>query len=210
MLWAFFDESGQHGPDGRLLKLTVGGCIARFEEWECMSLAWSMALDKMAIPMFHMKDFEARRRCFDKWTHQQRTDRLNILLDIIASFKPACWGFTNLARENDNTASIYERCVHDLLVEFGMYDEEFSVVAAEHPEYRRHSQLHQLLLKYGMSTQIKSIKRANPIDTCPLQAADVIAYEISHGERLDGRPMRYPLKRLGELGCPFRFASAVE
>jgi hypothetical protein len=64
MLWAFFDESGWHASreeGGRLKKLTVGGCIASFDSWECLSLEWSSALAAMNLPCFHMADFENRQ-----------------------------------------------------------------------------------------------------------------------------------------------------
>ncbi len=212
MLWAFFDESGWHAKSaqgGGLKKLTVGGCIATFESWEGLSLEWSAALATMNLPCFHMTDFEARKPPYDIWTDQQRKDRLNILLGILGGKDRHCYGFTNYARPGDTTSSIYERCAHDLLLELGLFDEEFAVVFAHHPEYGRHDQLFGLLREHGMGKAIKSLSIAMPADTCPLQAADIIAYEIRCEERDELIPMRYPLRKIQELGATFRFVSAV-
>jgi hypothetical protein len=212
MLWGFFDESGWHAPrdkGGGLLKLTVGGCLASFDSWECLSMAWASALEAIGIRCFHMKDFEARKSPYAGWGRKQREDRLNRLLEIIGAKDRHCYSFTNYWREDDKTSSIYERCAHDMLVELSMYDETFSLVFAHHPEFGRHSQLLDVLKKHGFGTTISSLSVATPTNTCPLQVADLIAYETSREERQTHRP-RYPLERLQQLGCTFRLGSAVE
>ena len=84
MLWAYFDESGIHAPDGSLTKLTVGGMIASFESWERLSSRWSRrALAAMDLPYFHMAHFQARKPPYSNWTEEERRDRLNTLLEII-------------------------------------------------------------------------------------------------------------------------------
>ena len=209
-LWAYFDESGWHPGGGALAKLTVGGCIAGFEDWERLSGYWAHEIAEMGIDCFHMTDFEARVPPYDKWTETERKKRLNTLLNIIGQIKPACWGFTNYSRLGESTRSIYERCAHDVLLELGLYDEQFAIVFAHHPEYGEHNELLGLLQKHGMGKAIKSLAIAKPIDACPLQAADIIAYEFRCLERQELRPMRYPLKRLHELGCPFRSSSEAD
>src|SRR5262249_378743 len=115
--------------------------------------------------------------------------------------KPACYGFTNLARPGDTTESIYERCARDVLLQLGMYKDEYAIVFAHHPEFATYCPLHQMLMRYGYGKLIKSITIGYPIDMCPLQAADIVAYEIRCEERQEMRPRRYPLERLHQLGC---------
>jgi hypothetical protein len=211
MVWGFFDESGWHAKSsGKLLKLTVGGCFATFESWECLSAEWASAITAMGISCFHMADFQARRPPYNTWTEPQREDRLNVLLGILGAKDRHCYGFTNYARPGDTTASLYERCAHDMFVELSMYDEEFSIVFAHHPEFGRYAALLDPMLKYGAAKTIRSVTVALPVDTCPLQAADIIAYEIRCQEREELIPMRYPLRRLQELGATFRLVSAAE
>jgi len=212
MLWAFFDESGWHAPrdaGGHLRKLTVGGCVASFESWECLSLYWSSALTAMQLPSFHMAAFEARQTPYNDWTEDERKNRLDTLLTIIGGPERHCYSFTNIARRDDTTSSIYERCAHDVLFELSMFDEEFAVVFAHHPEFGRHTKLLDLMLKYGIGGKIRSCSVALPIDTCPLQAADLVAYEMNKEERDTLVSRRYPLLRLRQLGSTFRFGSAA-
>jgi hypothetical protein len=210
MLWAFFDESGWHPTGGKLAKLTVAGCIASFETWEVLSMNWADAIAKMGIGCFHMTDFEARVSPYESWTDTERKSRLNSLLNIIGEAKPACCGFTNLARPCDTTETIYKRCAHDVLLGLGLYEEEFAIVFAHHPEFAAYSPLHEMLMQYGYGKQIRSVAIGYPIDWCPLQTADIVAFELRCEEREELRPQRYPLRRLHQLGCTFRSSSAVE
>jgi hypothetical protein len=212
MFWAYFDESGWHSKrsGGGLRKLTIGGCLAEEASWRRLSIDWAAALERRNIELFHMVDFEARRPPFDTWTEPERRDRLNTLLDMIGETKAHCYGFTNIIRESDNTAKIYERCVYDTFLELNMNVEEFHVFFAHHPEYGRQVELLNKMVSDGMRQQIKSCSIAKPIDIQPLQAADIVAYEICREERDEFRRRRYPLNRLSELGCTFRLGSSVD
>jgi hypothetical protein len=115
-----------------------------------------------------------------------------------------------LARQGDDTASIYKRCVCDVLLKLGEYDDEIAIVFAHHPEFAAYSPLHQMLMQYGHSTRIKSCTIGYPVDMCQLQAADIVAYEMRCEEREEVRRQRYPLKRLEELGCHFMISASVD
>jgi len=45
-----------------------------------------------------------------------------------------------------------------------------------------------MLMEYGYGKSIRSVTIGYPIDMCPLQAADLVAFEIRCQERDDGRP----------------------
>jgi hypothetical protein len=211
-LWAYFDESGWHPTSGKLAKLTVGGCIASCEAWKGRDLDWMAALAEMGIDMFRMSAFAKKdppQPPFENWTDQQRKDRLNRLPETIGAVKPVCCGFTNLARPGDDTASIYKRCAEDVLLKLGQFEDDFAIVFAYHPEFAAYSPLHQMLMQYGHSKRIKSCTIGYPVDMCPLQAADIVAYEIRCVEREEVRRQRHPLKLLEDLGCSFMvYASA--
>jgi hypothetical protein len=97
--------------------------------------------------------------------------------------------------------------MQDVLVGLSKYDEEFEVVFSEHPEFGHHTKLANSLREYGVGKQIRSCTTARPIDKCQLQAADIVSYEMSRMQRDCMMPIRYPLRRLKELGCLFRFES---
>ena len=47
MLWAYFDESGEHHKEtGHLTQLTVGGWIATSETWKAFEGEWKLALER--------------------------------------------------------------------------------------------------------------------------------------------------------------------
>jgi hypothetical protein len=210
---AYFDESGFHAPRSQgngLIKLTVGGCIASAANWQQFSSDWATTIDSWGIPMFHMAKFEARVSPFDKWTEHERKTRLNTLLEILGSTKAHCYAFTNIFRAGDDTGTIYERCIHDTLLELSMNEEKFTVCFAAHPQYKRQGQLLDKMTNHGMRVQICSCSVGDPTDLLPLQAADIVAYEACREVREDGRPTRYPLKRLFGIGCTFRLSAAAE
>jgi len=165
--------------------------------------------------MFHMTDFESRTGHFNGWTEANRKARLNTLLEIIGSIKPHCYGFTNIVRAGEeDLPSIYERCAQEVLLALSRYSDDLSIIFAHHPEYKRHRGLYDAFVGLGMEGKIRSCTTAHPVDILPLQAADIVAYEVRcearEGEREGERPMRYPLNTLIDFGCSFRFSSAVD
>ena len=164
-LWAFFDESGEHHSSeagGGLKRLTIGGCIASFETWESLSLEWASALEAMGLEMFHMKESKKG---------------LGTFLDIMGAAKLHCWGSTNTVREGEPDRSVYKRCATDLLAEFSMLNESVEVVFARYQGFKAFTALHEAL-EDGYGKGIRRITTDLPIDMCPLQAADIVAYEM--------------------------------
>jgi hypothetical protein len=212
MICGFFDESGEHASKangGRLLKLTVGGCLAPYDKWEALSADWGTALLKMGIPMFHMAAFENKNRPFCCWDDDQRKSRLNLLLDLIGDCKPYCFGFTNEVRHGEKVEAIYERCASDVMTFLcnAEIEDETMLTFAHHPEFGRQSPLYKLINSYTLNSRVKRVDVAHPIDTCPLQVADIVAYEVKQTQRNQQRPERYPMKRLCNLGCLFRISA---
>jgi hypothetical protein len=64
MLFAYFDESGEHDlTTGELIRLTLGGLVAPKEAWKSFEQEWRAALAWAGIEMFHMADFESCSSC---------------------------------------------------------------------------------------------------------------------------------------------------
>ena len=64
MIWGYYDESGEYA-DGKLVNMTIGSCMAPFENWIAFEREWREALAKEGISAFHMTDFEAWVPPFD-------------------------------------------------------------------------------------------------------------------------------------------------
>jgi hypothetical protein len=59
MLWAYFDESGEHDrTSGTLTRLTIGGLIASAEAWKAFDDEWAWALAAKNRRYFHRRDFQ--------------------------------------------------------------------------------------------------------------------------------------------------------
>jgi len=202
MLWGFFDESGEHDDRGHLAKLTLGGCWSSFEKWEALSLEWRKVLDAFGINVFHMTDFEAYKGEFKGWNKDKAKHErvLNSLIDIMLNYIEVYSGFTKPIGHY-SLVDIYERHLIDLFTKAGI-DDDHSIVVARHPEYSptRTGELITAIerLLGAKAIKVKTWSIGEPRDFCPLQAADLVAYEIRCCMR-DGelnRPMRYPLRRL--------------
>jgi hypothetical protein len=212
MIWGFFDESGEHDKaSGRLRRLTIGGAFASFEAWESFSIDWAALLQWAGITAFHMTDFEARKGPYGEWSNCKRRKFLNAALEIMAAHVDQFHGFTNTPTtvrrplQKSYEAGLIDTILH--AARGGAYgDEPIALVFAINPEFslaRAETHLKQISAWYE---NVRALQVADPVHTCPLQAADIIAYEVSRLQRED-RSERYPLRRLGELGARFRYSS---
>jgi hypothetical protein len=214
MLWAYFDESGEHDREtGHLRRLTLGGCIAPLDAWQRLDAEWNSALVTAGIKMFHMTDFERYRGEFEGWDKEKHNRMLNCFLEIIGRHIRHCFGFTTgVGNGSPKTFSAhYEDCLVDCLVHVAnasaqKFKNEISVVFAKQRDFRPpRIERYFDLINFGDS-QLASVTFDEPISNRPLQVADIIAYEVQHIQRDDSREDRYPLKRLQQLGCRFRFS----
>jgi hypothetical protein len=220
MLWAYFDESGFHDrASGKLLRLSFGGCMAPCESWSGFDAEWKEALESEHIDCFHMADFEAWRPPFDfksedgSRDHERHNRLLNDLLEIIARRSQWAFGFSrNVTIAGQTFRDTYEWCAIDTIMRLAngsayRYEDEISVMFARHKDFaQQHLEGYFGLMNYG-DARLRTIDTDVPSKLCQLQAADIIAYEVSRMER-DGIPRRYPIKKLKELGVKFRFATA--
>jgi len=76
----YFDESGTHvGSD----VVTVAGFVSNIPQWKEFSKKWQQVLTDSGLACFHMSDFESARGEFDGWLRDKRQNLLNKLLSII-------------------------------------------------------------------------------------------------------------------------------
>ena len=197
MLWAYFDESGEHDKTtGHLTQLTVGGWIAPSDAWKAFDEAWLKALDRAQIPMFHMSDFERYEREFTiekGWTEEKHRRVLNELLDIIGAHLKNSFAFTNkvfASKPRQHFTDTYENNLIDCLMVLAdqtihsfSFNDRISVVFAKHKDYQK-QRIQRIFdfMDYG-DVRLGTLAISDPIDVRPLQAADIIAYEIQHLNR---------------------------
>ena len=207
MLWAYLDESGVHDPSsGHLRRLLVAGGISSSESWKALSVEWRAVLSASNIPMFHMKDFEARKGCFAQWPEERRRDLLNSLLDIALRYVPAFWGVADPPLA-PGAQGLFKRSyitdaaktVSEMGVLSSLTNLPITLILARHRDIRP-----SLMNRLCERTNVQFGAFDDPITCCPLQVADIVAYEFSRALRTN-KPVRerYPLSRLktARSGC---------
>jgi hypothetical protein len=169
-------------------------------------LNWAAALDAGGIHVFHMTDFEANQGEFRRWRERpdDRRRLLNSLLDTIIEFIPEFVGFSELVPSGSaGFREAYETNLVSML-DNTSFQTEPAIVLARHDNYGP-TRIAEVVEAAERAFAFKGFKIrtwtvGSPTEFCPLQAADLVAYEIARygREKELGRPMRYPLRRLHE------------
>jgi Protein of unknown function (DUF3800) len=203
----FFDESGEHASrsdGGQLIRLTLGGCWAEFDDWSCFVNEWGAVLSAHSINEFHAADFFSYNGEFCGWDSRRDEHRalLNSLLDVIIKYVPELVGFSlSTPRGNDDFVRTYEANL-SAIISNSQFQSNPAIVLARHKNYsaKRISEVVEATegsMSY-IGFKIKTWTISSPKECCPLQAADLVAYELARfaREKEFNRPMRYPLRRL--------------
>ena len=224
MLWGFFDESGHHPEQGNLDCLTIGGWIATTDDWVAFSLYWGGFLTKWDIRCFHMTDFEKSKGEFQGWSQAKHKIVLNEALELIARHLKYCFGVSvhipepnrpkkGTTRWGKRTlGKFYQECMEDIIYHSGRHaaalNDRIALRFASHPEFS----FDRVFEAFGefriVDPRFFSVSAASPTDFCPLQAADIVAYEANHFHQnldtsLADSQLRYPLRTLVEKGVGF-------
>lgn len=204
MLTAYFDETGTH-KQARLTGLS--GFIAPAEIWGKIESNWDARLkaeeSEYRVKVYHAVDCfhgsnEFKNRTY--WSRLRRELLTSDLAEILASngisaissaLLQADWDDVseNLASDafRQRFPSAYHLCFEHCVQQAFSWSEQFAkgapvaFVFAEQNEYQEQAQ--QILRAYQASSQrgskIASINFASPKKVIPLQAADLMAYEIT-------------------------------
>lgn len=207
MLWFYLDESGIHDRDSNdLNRLIIGGGMTTLEEWQNLSIEWSAVLQSFKIPMFHMAEFEARKKPFDRFNNEQRRDLLNRLLEIALRHIPVFYGVVDEPfGQNHGFRDRYQSIALKLFGEINILSrtEPVTIILARHKNIsNKRTDKWQNLWLYDKSFVFGGF--ADPEHVCALQVADIVAYEFSRHMRVDKpEKERYPLTRLktAKYGC---------
>lgn len=210
MITAHYDESGEYA-DGKLTNMSIGACVSSCERWQGFDAAWNTALAAEGLTCFHMTDFEAWKPPFDFKLPNGNRDKerhnrlLNSLLDLMTDHVEWFMGYTAGSQIQDQGRAHFlamESCViaavthavHDLWDHFG---EPINLVFAK----QRHFSMGKIadvveLYNWGEGVgRIGSLVFDEPQKLPQLQAADILAYEMSKVQRPE-RVERYPFVRL--------------
>ena len=227
---AYLDESGTHAGSRAVV---VAGFVSNVSKWEAFSEQWSAALNEWGVSAFHMTDFESRHGEFADWKNEERRERLNRLLDLIIEHTFSSIGFVVRKKSFDEILSdeAKELCVDAYgLAAIGCWYN--LALRAREPRIdgwvdyvmeagcKGGGALQQIWSKQSDDQQWLDNTRIISLDfrskhiSPPLQAADILAYELfKQAQRQFGeeqRPPRYPLQRLNTPGRQWHYADDDE
>lgn len=228
VITGYFDESGTHdGSDN----ITVAGFLATEEQWIEFGEKWAEALVTLDIPteasgvrMFHMAEFAHRLGAFtrDEWPESRRRETLKVLLKIVADHVGASVGVTvprsqYEAQLSEVTrrfyGSPYGLAATTIIANVStraheMHPDPWVAYVYESGAKGRH-EFDQRLTPVINDHRSQEVLRAlslrfeNKRQFLPLQAADILAYELHlnwqrRGTRV-GPESRHPLRELGQM-----------
>jgi len=215
MLSAYMDETGHFQDQGQRF-VGMAGLIATAYNWKRFETKWKAALKKFQLPYFHMVEFAGFKGEFEGWSEMKRRNLMNRLLTII----DVTYGYPvgsvipldvyralspeRQKRFKDPYFLAFMDCIifAAMLMAPHQTEEKMALVFSEQLEFRGHA-----LRLYDHAQRIFKgmMKVTTPIfrdmrEIVPLQAADLVAYEIyKEADRLAYRPEanpRVPFERL--------------
>lgn len=233
MLTAYLDETG-HSKDERQRFNGMAGLLAPSAKWERLEVKWKRTLREFRLPHFHTKDFANRRREYEGWSEDRRQKLYGRLLTHIEAAHPFPIG-SILAMSDYNSLTNHQRSLFGDPYHIGFLStlSQLTAIAGEmrlepgtkiapvfsdHVEFR-----HAALRGYELLCRHREVKQwiDSPVfrdmrDLVPLQAADIVAYELyKEFERTLFRPnapQRYGYQvicrmpqRLGQILPSFAF-----
>jgi hypothetical protein len=218
MLVGYFDESYTHAPAPRVY--TLGGYISTDSQWKKFQREWGEALKDAGVPFFHMAKFEARKKEYEGWSNEKRIQVLRRLHSIIK--KRVLAGFAVTLVLSD-----YEEILTDeVRAYFGNPHQFVTIACMRHIARWHYEQKYQENIAYVFESgsgydadvarllagvisdekqaeiyRVRSFRIQNKRDLFPLQAADILAYEVTkvHAREVGDdktRPIRQSIRNL--------------
>ncbi len=240
-LTAYMDESG-HSADPRLNFAGMAGFVAPAQHWEVFEGRWNTILKEFGLEWFHMKDFAQSVKQYEGWEESRRRKLYGALIRTICEARPIPTGAVvsiadyNSLSEGQRLAfrdpyyMAFQQCtrgaslqafeyVNERVAMVYAYQEEFGAIKPKEAfsinqaggaeqlwhAMKRMTDYGKWMGSYGSST---------PIESSPLQAADLLAYELTKEfENLILRPndkMRWGLRQLLPLAGPAPLFSFID
>lgn len=213
MFVGYFDDSGSHKESGVIV---IGGFVATSRSWLQFDDQWNTVLEEFGIDMFRMSKWSNRAPPFKNWPESKRRECLNNLIEIIADRDIESVGVVLpvesyrkvLSPPAQKFVKPYGFAAQFLIGEIatGMRDNSPSgskiayIFESGTPGVADIQQTFDLLLRRPDEKRtfyLSTLTFADKRDTPPLQAADIIAYELyREGQRPPTSAKRYPLRVL--------------
>ncbi len=209
LLYAFLDETG-HSKDERQKFNGMAGLVAPAPYWIVLEMKWTKTLKDFHLPYFHMKDFAHGKRAFQGWSEEARQILYNRLLRHVKTARPLPIG-SILFMEDYNSLTAAERAVFGDPYHIGFVTIliQLTALASETllpgqkivPVFSSQEEFKSNALKfYEILYRRKELRTwiDYPIfrdmrNCTPLQAADIVAYELyKEFERKLFRPNMVP------------------
>jgi Protein of unknown function (DUF3800) len=211
MIWAYYDESGEYDSSGKLLNMTIGGCISTADKWKVFDGGWRKMLETEGLPFFHMTDFQAWKPPFDFVLADGKRDKekhnrvMNTVLALMLDNIEGLYGYGAVSMyQHDRhvthrtTMDCVGGAVKDVVLRIWEdYEQPINLVFAKQDHFPASwVDKYAAFYDYGEAQGRTGSVSHCPADKVPaLQAADVLAYELARAQRAD-RPERYPYQRL--------------
>lgn len=210
-LAVYFDESGIHGGSPIVV---VAGIIASTKQWQRFDGDWRHILRSEGITIFHMKDFAHSQGEFRGWNTGRKESFIKSLIETIKAHTRVfivhavkVKDFETIKAERRETnISAYQLCCEQCMTNL--------VIWAQRSKRRKEVAVHfesgnkimsEVMALYNMVPDSDWLKRkwrinhlgfSSKADCTPLQAADLLAYEIFKYHSDPVRPLRRSLKAL--------------
>jgi hypothetical protein len=196
MITAYFDESGTHGNqkvDPPVL--SIGCYVSTGQQWELFKQEWQAVLDKAGVECFHAAPFESRFREYADWTDKKRKGVYVSLQSIIKrrvkKVIAACVVLPDYdelitGEHRQMLLSPYAfavRCCFEMIGEWSRRHElRESVDCVFEAGARMGGEVGDVFKRVKAKNNLGSLSygvKKDPLKmSVPLQAADVLAYEI--------------------------------
>mgnify|MGYP001577752440 CR=1 FL=1 len=212
----YFDESGVHSTSDVTI---VAGFLNTPAQWDEFSTQWSKALNDWNLGQFHMTDFANQVPPFADWKEDKRRSLLQRLLDIIVNTAGVSIGFAipnrafgQLVSEavKNYVSGPYGMAAQLLFMNapdfitppeawFAYFLEAGAVGRGQILDTFSKNQAHPTLKE---EFRVISLDFVDKRDFLPLQAADILAYELyKHYPNQSFSPehARYPIRQLVKM-----------
>ena len=215
MFGAYFDESGT-GTQSPMM--AVAGFVARSSVWtDVFEPAWRAILDREGVSYFHMTDFENYRGEYTGWERDRHERFIKDLITVIRTAQPYGVGMTlDLVAFRELESELravdvrkpYHLCAQWCVALLLIVPEELKPVAWMFEEGAEGTGDLKAGLEQLSARLPEPFPRISPLafgkkqEHLPLQAADLLAYEIrKQDQRTHGLDLRLPRRSIiGLLG----------